>query len=108
MAAYEITAVTMSSPGYWFTHITHVWTSNEQHFTVRRVITMIRDQHDVFFTLRADGKPALVEPVDAVPPYIRTHRDGTASDNLLSLPRRDAPATSYAELLAALNNSSAR
>jgi len=108
MATYQITAITMSGPGYWFDHITHAWTGSGKHFTVPEVITMIRDRGDVFYTVGANNQVALVEPVDAVRPYIRTLRDGTRTDNLLSLPRRAAPATSYAEQLAAINFTSAR
>jgi hypothetical protein len=88
MAVYRITCINLSHTGRTHEHITHVsnpgvWTSR---LTVAQVINLILgpDQH-TFYVQDAAGNRANVMVVDANPRYIRTRKDNTWTDNLLSL-----------------------
>lgn len=59
------------------------------NITVDQAIDYIRRREHTFFVLDRWGNRAEVDVVDATPhrrAYIRTRRDGTRTDNLLSLP----------------------
>lgn len=88
MADYRITCITLSHTGRRHEHITHVgnpgvWTSR---LTVAQVIDLILGPNrHTFYVLDSAGNRANVAVVEATPRYIRTRKDNTWSDNLLSL-----------------------
>ena len=98
MAEYQIDAIRLSAPGagiingarkHSVEHIqevkaTDISSGNSTIFSVQQVIACIST--DTFFVKDGHGNKALVEVVNANPKYIRTERDSSKNDNLLSLP----------------------
>ncbi len=85
MAFYAVTAVEMSPGGTGHDHITRLYGA-EWNGTVEQVIGCIHNG-DHFYVDGPYGR-AYLYIVDAYPrPYVRTHANGTPTDNLLSLPR---------------------
>ena len=88
MADYRISCINLSNSGRTHEHITHVGNPGvwNGRLTVNQVINMILgpDRH-TFYVQDAYGNRADVMVVDAKPQYIRTRKDNTWTDNLLSL-----------------------
>ncbi|HLM76516.1 MAG TPA: DUF3892 domain-containing protein [Polyangiaceae bacterium] len=72
--------------------ITHIW-CGDQHWDAASAAFAIK--HEVVFYTDVDGSTAIVEPVERDSrTYLRTRKNGILGDNLLSLPRREAPFSS--------------
>lgn len=87
---HYITAVRTTPGGSETKHITAVmWlnSTNGKSGTTTRAdaVQFIKDGNQI--QVAGPDGPVGVEVVNASPPYIRTHGNGTSNDNLMSLPR---------------------
>jgi hypothetical protein len=83
MADIQVRCVTRTA--HACEHITHLGNGSRK-WTVDEAVKSIDDRTNTFHTL-VNGVRAEVEVVHATPKnYVRTHKDGTVKDNLLSLP----------------------
>jgi hypothetical protein len=84
------TAIKLSAGGTGVQHISSVWWLDSGNgasntMTTPQAIEWIRQGHSAY--VGGPNGRVLVEVVAANPPYLRTQRDNTTKDNLLSLPR---------------------
>jgi hypothetical protein len=87
-----ITEVHMSEPGQHHGHIAAVrWEAQSSpqtgESTREEMVEWIGDKEGFAHVRDSEGHDVEVQVVRADPPYIRTVRDGNASDDLLALPR---------------------
>lgn len=89
LQSIRLTAVRMSHFSLLGASTEHIKSVSNgiQWFSVAQVVDQIRFGQQ-FYVENAAGVRAYVEVVPRLgqPAYIRTHRDGTVTDNLLSLP----------------------
>ncbi|MGW6261530.1 DUF3892 domain-containing protein [Streptomyces sp. NPDC055085] len=93
--AIQITAVRLSAGGTKHEHITHLWWRNSAtgktgDNTRAQIIAWIEDEGGQAYTSDGNGRRATVAVVTPSngQKHLRTHADGTWTNNLLALPRR--------------------